>query len=112
MADWNLGTGGLRIECEGPIAWCFIDRPEARNAMTPAMYLGPKRAVLAVNRDPVARALIITGVDDVFAPDGDMGGKKVAGDEPVPEELTHELLAFLAIHDSTAPWARLTLRAA
>jgi enoyl-CoA hydratase len=41
----ELGTSKLRLEREGPIAWCVIDRPEARNALTPAMYFGLKRAV-------------------------------------------------------------------
>ena len=51
MAD-DLGTGGLRLEREGPIAWCTIDRPSARNAFTPAMYYGIKQAVRLVNSDP------------------------------------------------------------
>ena len=28
----GLGAAGLRFEREGPIGWCIIDRPEARNA--------------------------------------------------------------------------------
>ena len=31
----GLGAAGLRFEREGPIGWCIIDRPEARNAFTP-----------------------------------------------------------------------------
>ena len=68
--DDDLGTAMLRLERAGPIAWCVIDRPEARNALTPAMYYGVKRAVHLVNRDPDLAALIITGVGDVFAPGG------------------------------------------
>jgi enoyl-CoA hydratase/carnithine racemase len=98
-----LGTNSLRIEREGPIAWCVIDRPHARNALTPAMYVGIKRAVRLVNSDPEARALILTGVDDVFAPGGDLGGRKEPGDEPVPQGMTYELLPFVAIRESTAP---------
>ncbi len=71
----ELGAAGLRFDREGPIAWCIIDRPEARNALTPAMYFGIKRAVRIVNRDPDLAALIITGTGDVFAP----GGTSVAG---------------------------------
>ena len=36
----ELGTSDLRLERDGPIAWCTIDRPAARNALTPAMYYG------------------------------------------------------------------------
>lgn len=64
----ELGAAGLRFEREGPVAWCIIDRPEARNALTPAMYFGIKRAVRLVNSDPDLAALIITGTGDVFAP--------------------------------------------
>jgi enoyl-CoA hydratase len=34
MAE-ELGTLALRFEREGSIAWCVIDRPHARNALTP-----------------------------------------------------------------------------
>ncbi len=78
--DDDLGTALLRLEREGPIAWCVIDRPQARNALTPAMYYGLKRAVRLVNRDPDLAALIITGVGDVFAPGGDLGGRSEPGE--------------------------------
>ena len=45
----ELGAAGLRFEREGVVAWCVIDRPQARNAFTPAMYFGIKRAVGIVN---------------------------------------------------------------
>ena len=79
MSD-DLGTTGLRLEREGAIAWCTIDRPAARNAFTPAMYYGLKRAVRLVNTDPDLAALIITGTGDVFAPGGDLGGREEEGD--------------------------------
>jgi len=99
----DLGAAGLRLEREGVIAWCVIDRPEARNAFTPAMYFGLKRAVHLVNTDPELAALIITGTGDVFAPGGDLGGRLQPGDAPLPEGLGHEMLPFLTIRDSPAP---------
>ena len=101
MAD-DLGTRGLRLEREGPIAWCIIDRPAARNALTPAMYYGIKRAVRLVHTDPDLAALIITGTGDVFAPGGDLGGREEP-DEAVPDEVGYDILPFLAIRDSRAP---------
>jgi enoyl-CoA hydratase len=100
--DHELGTGSLRFEREGPIAWCVIDRPAARNALTPGMYYGIKRAVHLVNTDPELGALIITGVDDVFAPGGDLGGRSEPGDT-WPDVVGPDLLPFLAIRDSRAP---------
>jgi enoyl-CoA hydratase/carnithine racemase len=100
--DDGLGTSSLRLERDGPIAWCVIDRPQARNALTPAMYYGLKRAVRLVNDDPDLAALIITGVDDVFAPGGDLGGRSEPGDV-FPDVTGPDVLPFLAIRDSPAP---------
>jgi len=102
MSD-DLGTKNLRLEREGPLAWCVIDRPAARNALTPTMYFGIKRAVHLVNTDPDLGALIITGTADTFAPGGDLGGRVEPGDTPVPDGLGAEILPFLAIRDSPAP---------
>jgi enoyl-CoA hydratase len=100
--EHELGTSKLRLERDGPLVWCVIDRPEARNAFTPAMYYGLKRAVRLVNQDPDLAALIITGVGDVFAPGGDLGGRSEPGEE-VPPETGPDVLPFLAIRDSRAP---------
>ncbi|HMG43114.1 MAG TPA: enoyl-CoA hydratase/isomerase family protein [Acidimicrobiales bacterium] len=102
MTDDDLGTSALRLEREGPIAWCTIDRPAARNALTPAMYYGLKRAVGLVNTDPDLAALIITGTGDVFAPGGDLGGRSEPG-ESVPDVVGADVLPFLTIRDSRAP---------
>ena len=105
MTDPNtddLGTPALRLERDGPIAWCVIDRPSARNALTPAMYYGIKRAVQLVNVDPDLAALIITGTGDVFAPGGDLGGRSEPG-EVVPDVAGADVLPFLTIRDSPAP---------
>ena len=101
MAD-DLGAAGLRLERDGPVAWCVIDRPAARNALTPAMYFGIKQAVRLVNRDPDLAALIITGTGDVFAPGGDLGGRSEPGDAPTPD-IGRDILPFLDIRDSRAP---------
>jgi enoyl-CoA hydratase len=84
------------------MAWCVIDRPNARNALTPTMYYGIRRAVRLVNTDPDLAALIITGTGDVFAPGGDLGGRREPGDEPVPD-IGADILPFLPIRDSRAP---------
>jgi enoyl-CoA hydratase len=98
----ELGADGLRFEREGAVAWCIIDRPQARNAFTPAMYFGIKLAVNIVNEDPDLAALIITGTDDVFAPGGDLGGRTDPGDAPTPN-IGADMLPFLTIRDSRAP---------
>ncbi|MCW1402816.1 enoyl-CoA hydratase/isomerase family protein [Novosphingobium sp. MW5] len=102
--DLNVGAQCLKLERQGPILWCQIDRPNARNAFTPAMYFGIKRAVRLVNdKNNDLRALIIIGTNDVFAPGGDLGGRYEPEDEKVPEGLTYESLPFVAIRESVAP---------
>lgn len=103
ILDWELGTKNLRIEREGPIVWCVIDRPNARNALTPSMYFGLKKAVRRANADKDVYAMIITGTGDVFAPGGDLGGRYEEGDERAPSGLTYETLPFIAIRESTTP---------
>jgi enoyl-CoA hydratase len=102
MGD-DLGTRNLRFERDGVLAWCTIDRPNARNALTPPMYYGIKRAVWLVNHDPDLRALILTGTGDVFAPGGDLGGRHEPGDEQPPQHVGNDILPFLAVRDSRAP---------
>jgi enoyl-CoA hydratase len=103
LVDYDLGTKNLRLEADGPILWCTIDRPNARNALTPSMYFGLKKAVHFVNARNAYRALIITGTGDVFAPGGDLGGRYEEGDVPVPEGLAYECLPFVTIRESRAP---------
>ena len=72
--DW-LGTPYLRFERQLPFAHLTVDRPEARNALTQAMYFGIRYAVRLVDADPELAGLLITGVGDVFIPGGDLGKK-------------------------------------
>lgn len=78
QGDW-LGTPYLRFERHGALAHCIVDRPEARNAMTPAMYFGVRYAVDHVNRSDELAGLLITGTGDVFIPGGDLGGADIDG---------------------------------
>jgi enoyl-CoA hydratase len=71
--DW-LGTPFLKFERQGPFGVVTLDRPKARNAMSPAMYFGIGYAVNHVAADDDLAGLIITGTGDVFAPGGDLGG--------------------------------------
>ena len=100
---YDVGTPFLRMEREGHLAWCTIDRPRSRNAVSAAMYFGLKRAVQLVNALPEPTALLITGLGDVFAPGGELRGK-VEDPNPVVEQLgTDELLPFEAVRNSAAP---------
>ena len=76
--DW-LGTAYLRFERHGPFAHVVVDRPQARNALTPSMYYGIRYAVEHVDREPDLAGLLITGTGDVFIPGGDFSGDMTDG---------------------------------
>lgn len=69
------GSPFLKFTRQGPFAQLTVDRPEARNALTNAMYFGIKYAVKRVDNDPDLHGMLITGVGDVFIPGGDLGRK-------------------------------------
>lgn len=98
----ELGTDNLRFDREGPVAWLRIDRPDARNALTPAMYYGIKQAVRITNAEKGLAALIITGTGDVFAPGGDLGGRTTDREDDVTRA-SYDILPFTAIRESRKP---------
>jgi enoyl-CoA hydratase/carnithine racemase len=100
--DW-LGTPHLRFERHGSLAHCVIDRPDKRNAMTPAMYFGLRRAVDVVNRDAALVGLLITGVGDVFIPGGDMSATYDDSWADLGDLLHMDVTPFDAIRHSAKP---------
>jgi len=100
--DW-LGTPYLRFERRGPIAVVTVDRPDARNAMTPAMYFGVRYAVDRLNADDALAGLLITGSGDVFIPGGDLGGDNRDGWADLPRLLGMDNTPFDTIRNSRKP---------
>jgi enoyl-CoA hydratase len=99
--DW-LGTPYLRFERHGPLARCTVDRPDARNAMTPSLYFGVRYASNHVDTDPDLAGLLITGTDDVFIPGGDMGGAS-PDDWGLPRALGMDITPFDAMRQAVKP---------
>lgn len=54
----------LLFERRGPVGWVTFNRPQARNAMTFAMYDGIARICDEVAEDPEIRVLVFTGAGD------------------------------------------------
>ncbi|RAY16570.1 enoyl-CoA hydratase/isomerase family protein [Actinomadura craniellae] len=103
LAGDDLGTPYLRFDRRGPLAWCVVDRPDSRNALTSAMYFGVRRAVDLVNRDPDLAALIITGTGDVFIPGGELRGREPDRWLDFPDLLGVDSTPFEAIRRSPKP---------
>jgi enoyl-CoA hydratase len=100
--DW-LGTPFVRFERHGALAHCIVDRPEARNAMTGAMYFAVRYAVDVVNADPELSGMILTGTGDVFIPGGDLGSTTVDDWGGVTRLLGMDTTPFEAIRNSRKP---------
>ena len=60
----DFGAPDLLFEQRGPIVWVTINRPQARNAMTFAMYDGLVRICDSVDADPNTRVLVLIGAGD------------------------------------------------
>jgi enoyl-CoA hydratase/carnithine racemase len=100
--DW-LGTPYLHFSREGAFGVCRLDRPKARNAMTPAMYFGIRYAVRHVDSDPDLAGLLITGTGDVFAPGGDLGGGDGTDDWMSFAALGMDVTPFETLRQSIKP---------
>jgi enoyl-CoA hydratase/carnithine racemase len=93
----------VRFERQGPLAYCTVDRPEARNAMTASMYFAVRYAVDVVNRDQALAGMLLTGTGDVFIPGGDLGGASVDSWGTATGLLGMDVVPFEAIRNSRKP---------
>lgn len=93
----QLGTPHLRLEQRGYTAWCIIDRPERRNALSIEMYRGIGIAIRIAEQIPDIRAMVLTGTGDVFIPGGEMSSTDGA---PV---IPSDFLPFRIIRNTTLP---------
>ena len=79
---------GLVTERQGAVAVLRLNRPEARNALTPALTAALGAALLAADDDPAIRAVVLTGTGDrAFCAGMDLrafsGGEKIdSADDP------------------------------
>jgi len=55
------------VEFEDGIAWVTMNRPEKRNAMSPALNEEMLRTVIALSTDERCKVLVLTGAGDSFA---------------------------------------------
>jgi len=72
-------TGYLRIADANGIRTITLDRPAARNAMTPPMRVELAELLQIADQDPDVHAVVITGTDPVFS--GGVDFKVIAADD-------------------------------
>ncbi len=84
MAEHRL----VLYETRGPAAWIVLDRPEKRNALSPAMIVELAQALERSGDDDAVRAVVVTGSGSAFCAGADLDtGRDLAGagdDAPSP----------------------------
>ncbi|WP_104106539.1 enoyl-CoA hydratase/isomerase family protein [Nocardioides sp. 616] len=65
MTPEELATVGLRYDLAGPVATITLDRPEVRNAQTPAMWRALR--VLGDQLPESVRVVVVTGAGETFS---------------------------------------------
>ncbi|MQA75566.1 MAG: enoyl-CoA hydratase [Solirubrobacterales bacterium] len=63
----------VQTSVDGHVALCRLDRPEARNALSPELMETLAGAVEGFDADPEVRCIVIAGSDEVFAAGADIG---------------------------------------
>ncbi|HTR70185.1 MAG TPA: enoyl-CoA hydratase/isomerase family protein [Mycobacteriales bacterium] len=66
-------TDGVRYEVADRVARITLDRPEALNALSPAMISGLRRSYEQAERDPDVWLLLVTGTGRAFCTGADVG---------------------------------------
>jgi enoyl-CoA hydratase/carnithine racemase len=65
MTPEDLAAVGLRLDLDGPVATVTLDRPEVRNAQTPAMWLALGELGASLPDD--VRVVVVTGEGETFS---------------------------------------------
>ena len=94
----EAGEVVVRYQAEGGQALLTIDRPKARNALSPEVLRGLLAALERAEADPAVRVVVLTGAGEkVFCAGGDLG--QLGGEG-----------GFLATHEGRRVYGRLLLR--
>jgi enoyl-CoA hydratase/carnithine racemase len=81
----------VETSVDGHVALCRIDRPEARNALSPELMDELATAVEGFDADPEVRCIVIAGSDEVFASGADI---RALRERTFQESLSHPAAAF------------------
>lgn len=71
----------IQLDIEGSIARITLNRPDAGNAIDPALASELAEAATRIATDASVRCVVLTGAGRLFCAGGDVGGMAAAGDE-------------------------------
>jgi enoyl-CoA hydratase/carnithine racemase len=84
-------SGQVETTLDGHVALLRLNRPEARNALSPEMMERLAQELERFDGDPEVRCMVIAGSDDVFAAGADI---KAMSERSFAEALTHPAASF------------------
>lgn len=65
-------SGALEVRHDGPVAWVVLDRPDRRNALSPAMWAALPALLEELDADPEVRVIGLRGAGGVFSAGADI----------------------------------------
>ncbi|MCD1145172.1 enoyl-CoA hydratase/isomerase family protein [Kocuria sp. LUK] len=69
----EVAPGTLTVRHDGPTAWIVLDRPERRNALSPAMWAALPGLLHELDADPAVKVIGLRGAGGVFSAGADIG---------------------------------------
>ncbi|WIG15860.1 enoyl-CoA hydratase/isomerase family protein [Kocuria rosea] len=102
----ETSTGTLTVNREGPVAWVVLNRPDRRNALSPAMWAALPGLLADLDADPGVRVIGLRGAGGVFSAGADIAevfdclGEPATG-LPRGGLLTEAEAALTAVHKPT-----------
>lgn len=68
----ETSSGTVTVTREGPVAWVVLDRPDRRNALSPAMWAALPGLLRELDADPEVRVIGVRGAGGVFSAGADI----------------------------------------
>src|SRR4051812_48847456 len=81
----------VETSVDGHVALCRLNRPEARNALSPELMSELATALEGFDADPEIRCIVIAGSDDAFAAGADI---RALAERRFHEALFHPAAGF------------------
>lgn len=77
-------TEHVRLALKGPVLWTYLDRPDAKNALSAQMTSSLLATFEAIRHDRAIRVVVIRGTNGIFCSGGDLKNMNASGAAPQP----------------------------
>lgn len=77
-------TEHVRLEHKGPVLWVYLDRPDAKNALSAQMTSSLLATFEAIRHDRAIRVVVVRGTNGIFCSGGDLKNMNASGSAPPP----------------------------